>query len=48
MIQAVKLTKRFEDITAVDHIDAAIREGSVFGLIGTNGVRYELKTIFII
>ena len=37
MIQAVKLTKRFEDITAVDHIDAAIREGSVFGLIGTNG-----------
>lgn len=43
MIQAVKLTKRFEDITAVDHIDAAIREGSVFGLIGTNAPRYILK-----
>ena len=35
MIQAVQLTKRFEDILAVDHIDAVIQEGSVFGLIGT-------------
>ena len=37
MIEAIGLTKRFEDIVAVDHIDAQIREGSVFGLIGTNG-----------
>lgn len=37
MIEAVNLTKRFEDIVAVDHIDATIRDGSVFGLIGTNG-----------
>jgi len=37
MIEAVNLTKRFDDILAVDHINAAIREGSVFGLIGTNG-----------
>lgn len=37
MIQAVQLTKRFEDILAVDHIDAVIQQGSVFGLIGTNG-----------
>ncbi len=37
MIEAVNLTKRFGDITAVDHISAAIRDGSVFGLIGTNG-----------
>ena len=37
MIQAVQLTKRFEDILAVDHIDAVIQEGSVFGLIATNG-----------
>lgn len=50
MIQAVKLTKRFEDITAVDHIDAAIREGSVFGLIGTmvreNLLFYVLQAAF--
>ena len=37
MIEAVNLTKRFEDIVAVDHINAEIRDGSVFGLIGTNG-----------
>lgn len=37
MIEAKDLTKRFEQITAVDHISATIRDGSVFGLIGTNG-----------
>lgn len=37
MIEAVNLTKRFDDIVAVDHINATIRDGSVFGLIGTNG-----------
>ncbi len=37
MIEAISLTKRFDDITAVDHINAEIRDGSVFGLIGTNG-----------
>lgn len=37
MIEAKNLTKRFGDIVAVDHISATIRDGSVFGLIGTNG-----------
>lgn len=37
MIEAKNLTKRFDDIVAVDHINATIRDGSVFGLIGTNG-----------
>ncbi len=37
MIKAENLTKRFEDITAVDHITAEIKEGCVLGLIGTNG-----------
>jgi ABC-2 type transport system ATP-binding protein len=37
MIEAVNLTKYFDDIAAVDHMNAQIREGSVFGLIGTNG-----------
>ncbi len=37
MIKAENLTKRFEDIVAVDHITAEIKEGCVFGLIGTNG-----------
>ncbi len=37
MIEAVNLTKRFDDIVAVDRLNATIRDGSVFGLIGTNG-----------
>ncbi len=37
MIEAVNLTKRFGGITAVDHINAVIKDGNVFGLIGTNG-----------
>lgn len=37
MIEAVNLTKRFDDIIAVDHLSAAIKDGSVYGLIGTNG-----------
>lgn len=37
MIEAVNLTKRFDDIEAVSHINAEIKDGSVFGLIGTNG-----------
>lgn len=37
MIESVNLTKKFDDVTAVDHVDAEIREGCVFGLVGTNG-----------
>ena len=37
MIETISLTKRFEDITALDEVSATIREGQVFGLIGTNG-----------
>lgn len=37
MITATEATKRFDDITAVDHVNATIRDGSVFGLIGSNG-----------
>lgn len=37
MIEAVNLTKQFDQVTAVDHVNAQIKEGTVFGLIGTNG-----------
>lgn len=37
MIKADNLTKRFQSVTAVDHIHAEIQDGTVFGLIGTNG-----------
>ena len=37
MIRAIDATKRFEKICAVDHVNAEIQTGSVFGLIGSNG-----------
>ena len=37
MLKAMNLTKKFDDLVAVDHINAEIKSGSVFGLIGTNG-----------
>ena len=37
MIEAVNLTKYYGKIAAVDHVNAEIKEGTVFGLIGTNG-----------
>ena len=37
MIIAEHLTKRYEEITAVNAVDLTIEEGEVFGLLGTNG-----------
>ena len=37
MIEAFNVSKKFDDIQAVDSISLCIKEGSVFGLIGTNG-----------
>lgn len=37
MIEAKNITKRFDTITAIDNLSADIKEGAVFGLIGTNG-----------
>jgi len=31
------LTKRFDDLTAVDHIELSVPEGSIYGLLGPNG-----------
>ncbi len=36
-IDARKLTKRFGAFVAVDGLDLAVREGEVFGLLGSNG-----------
>ncbi len=37
MIEIKNATKCFDDITAVDNVTVTIKEGNVFGLIGTNG-----------
>lgn len=37
IVEARGLTKRFEDLTAVDHVSFSIEEGEIFGLVGPNG-----------
>lgn len=37
MIQIKNLTKRFDQITALDHFTADIPEGCIYGLVGSNG-----------
>ncbi|MDD5899720.1 MAG: ABC transporter ATP-binding protein [Lachnospiraceae bacterium] len=37
MIKAENVSKRFDGITAVDNITVEIKEGLVFGMVGTNG-----------
>jgi ABC-2 type transport system ATP-binding protein len=36
-IEVRGLTKRFADLTAVDHISFAVEQGEIFGLLGPNG-----------
>jgi ABC-2 type transport system ATP-binding protein len=37
MLQASQLTKRYGDVTALDHLELAIAPGEVFCLLGANG-----------
>ena len=37
VIKSDKLTKRFGDFTAVDHISFEIFKGEIFGFLGANG-----------
>jgi len=37
MIETSNLTKRFNGLTAVDHISFEVKEGEIFGLLGPNG-----------
>ncbi len=37
MIRAVNVTKRFEDIVAVDNISLDVSQGSILGMVGPNG-----------
>ena len=36
-LEVERLTKRFGDFTAVDHISFTVREGEIFGFLGANG-----------
>ena len=36
-IEALKLTKKYKDVTAVDELELGILEGELFSLLGVNG-----------
>ena len=36
-VEASSLTKTYRDLVAVDHLDCAIGEGEIYGLVGPNG-----------
>ena len=37
MIRMEHVTKKFDDILALDQVSAQINENCIFGLVGTNG-----------
>jgi len=37
ILETTGLTRRFGDLTAVDHLDLTVDEGEIFGLLGPNG-----------
>ena len=37
LIKTRRLTKRYDTLTAVDHLDLEVRPGEIFGLLGQNG-----------
>lgn len=37
VLQAAQLTRRFGDLTAVDHVTLTVNQCEIFGLIGPNG-----------
>jgi len=47
IIRTVDLTKRFEDLVAVDHLKLNIEDGEIFGLLGPNGAG-KTTTVFML
>src|SRR5258707_13493631 len=44
VIEVRGMTKRFDELTAVDHVDLTVRAGEIFGFLGPNG---SGKTTFL-
>ena len=36
-VETKELTKRYDSVTVVDHLNLSIRENEIFGLLGPNG-----------
>ena len=37
MIKIKEVSKKFEEVQAVDNLNMDVEEGEIFGLVGTNG-----------
>lgn len=48
MIRTTGLTKAYESVVAVDHLDLEIRRGEVFGLLGPNGAGKTTTTLMLL
>jgi ABC-2 type transport system ATP-binding protein len=44
IIEVRGMTKRFGELTAVDHVDLTVRAGEIYGFLGPNG---SGKTTFL-
>ncbi len=37
IIEFIDLTKKYDQLTAVDHLNLSVNKGEIFGLLGPNG-----------
>lgn len=45
MIYVQNLSKAFDGFPALTDLDLCVQKGSIYGLIGTNLLRYKLKAM---
>ena len=48
VIETAGLTKKYGDLTAVDHLDLTVYRGEVFGLLGPNGAGKTTTTLMLL
>ena len=48
VIRTKGLTKKYGDLTAVDHLDLTVFKGEVFGLLGPNGAGKTTTTLMLL
>ena len=48
VIRTEGLTKKYGELTAVDHLNLTVRKGEVFGLLGPNGAGKTTTTLMLL
>lgn len=48
VLKTKELSKHYKDFTALNRVNITVYREDIYGLIGRNVPRYELKTAFII